>query len=77
MKKDKGINLLDIQEILSVAFQLDLEQGVAWMNDEYSAKWQQQNPLIHDAIMQILDLDSEEHEGSLQEYHEIGWDSEE
>jgi len=77
MKKDKGITLLDIQEILSTAYQLDLEQGDAWTNNEYSAKWQKQNPLIHDAILQILDLDSEEHEGSLQEYREIGWDSEE
>ena len=77
MSKDKGINLLDIQDLLSTALQLDLEQGVAWMNDEYSAEWQKQNPLIYDAIIQILDLDSEEHEGSLQVYHEIAWDSEE
>ena len=42
---------MDIQEMLSVAFQLDLEQGVAWMNDDYAAKWQKQNPLIYDAIM--------------------------
>ena len=76
MKNDKGLNLMDIQDLLSTALQLDLEQGVAWMNDEYSAKWQQQNPLIHDAIMQILDLDCGEHEGSLQAYREFDWDSE-
>ena len=76
MKNDKGITLLDIQEILSVAFQLDLEQGVAWMNDDYSAKWQKQNPLIYDAIGQILDLDAEA-AGPLQVYHEIDWESDE
>ena len=75
MKKDKGINLLDIQDLLSTALQLDLEQGVAWMNDDYSAKWQKQNPLIHDAIVQILDLDAEA-AGPLQVYHEVDWDSE-
>jgi len=73
--KDKGLTLLDIQELLSTAFQLDLEQGVAWMNDDYSAKWQKQNPLIYDAIGQILDLDAEA-AGPLQVYHEIDWDSE-
>ena len=75
MKKDKGINLLDIQDLLSTALQLDLEQGVAWMNDDYSAKWQKQNPLIYDAIGQILDLDAEA-AGPLQVYHEVDWDSE-
>ena len=76
MKKDKGMNLLEIQEMLSTAYQLDLEQGVAWMNDDYSAKWQKQNPLINDAIMQILDLDASAN-GPLQVYHEIDWDSDE
>ena len=76
MKNDKGMTLLDIQELLSNTFQLDLEQGVAWMNDDYSAKWQKQNPLIYDAIGQILDLDAEA-AGSLQVYHEIDWDSDE
>ena len=74
--KDKGMNLLEIQEMLSTAYQLDLEQGVAWMNDDYSAKWQKQNPLINDAIMQILDLDASAN-GPLQVYHEIDWDSDE
>ena len=74
--KDKGLNLLEIQELLSTAYQLDLEQGVAWMNDDYSAKWQKQNPLINDAIMQILDLDASAN-GPLQVYHEIDWDSDE
>ena len=69
------MNLLDIQDILATALQLDLEQGVAWMNDEYSAKWHKQNPLIADAIRQILDLDAEA-AGPLQEYQEIDWDSE-
>ena len=76
MKNDKGMTLLDIQELLSNAFQLDLEQGVAWMNDDYSAKWQKQNPLIYDAIGTILDLDAEA-EFCLQEYYEIDWDSDE
>jgi len=72
---DKGLNLLEIQEMLSTAFQLDLEQGVAWMTDDYSAKWQKQNPLIWDAIGTILDLDASA-KGPLQVYHEIDWDSE-
>jgi len=74
--KDKGMNLLEIQEMLSTAYQLDLEQGVAWMTDDYSAKWQKQNPLINDAIMQILDLDASA-KGPLQVYHEIDWESDE
>ena len=75
MKNDKGMNLLDIQDTLATAYQLDLEQGVAWMNEEYSAEWQKLNPRITDAIMQILDLDAEA-AGPLQVYHEIDWDSE-
>ena len=76
MKNNKGMTLLDIQDTLATAYQLDLEQGVAWMNDDYSAKWQKQNPLIYDAIGTILDLDAEA-AGPLQEYHEIDWDSDE
>ena len=75
MKNDKGMNLLDIQDTLATAYQLDLEQGVAWMNEEYSAEWQKLNPRLTDAIMQILDLDAEA-AGPLQVYHEIDWDSE-
>jgi len=75
MKNDKGITLLDIQDTLATAYQLDLEQGVAWMNEEYSAEWQKLNPRLTDAIMQILDLDAEA-AGPLQVYHEIDWDSE-
>ena len=75
MKNDKGMTLLDIQDTLATAYQLDLEQGVAWMNEEYSAEWQKLNPRITDAIMQILDLDAEA-AGPLQVYHEIDWDSE-
>ena len=76
MKKDKGMTLLDIQDTLATAYQLDLEQGVAWMNEEYSAEWQKLNPRLTDAIMQILDLDAET-EFCLQEYHEIDWESDE
>ena len=76
MKNDKGITLLDIQDTLATAYQLDLEQGVAWMNEEYSAEWQKLNPRLTDAIMQILDLDAEA-AGPLQVYHEIDWDSDE
>jgi len=54
------MNLRDIQDELSTAYQLDLEQGVAWMNEEYAAKWQKQNPLIWAAIMKIMDLDESE-----------------
>ena len=60
------MNLRDIQDELSTAYQLDLEQGVAWMNDEYAAQWQKQNPLIHAAIMKILELDTKQ--AYLQEY---------
>jgi len=75
MKNNKGMTLLDIQDTLATAYQLDLEQGVAWMNEEYSAEWQKLNPRLTDAIMQILDLDAEA-AGPLQVYHEIDWDSE-
>jgi hypothetical protein len=63
------MNLEDIQQELSTALQLDLEQGVAWMNDEAAKLWQKEYPTLNEAIGKILDLDTEGLD--LQEYKPI------
>ena len=49
-----------LQEKMSLALQADHEQGVAWMNEEYSKKWAKENPLITKAIAEFLALDLED-----------------
>jgi len=63
------MNLEDIQQELSTALQLDLEQGVAWMNDEAAKLWQTEYPTLNEVIGKILDLDTEGLD--LQEYKPI------
>lgn len=63
------MNLEDIQQELSTALQLDLECGVAWMNDEAHALWVKEYPTLNEVIGKILDLDTEGVD--LQEYKPI------
>ena len=53
------MTLEDIQQELSTALQLDLERGVAWMNEEASAQWVKEYPMLNEAIGKILELDTE------------------
>ena len=62
--------LLDaIQTSISTATQLDLEQGVSWLTDEYVAEFRKKFPLISQALDDIADLEADDREG-LQEYIE-------
>lgn len=52
-----------VQDVFS-AMSIDHEQGVAWMNEEFSAKWVRQNPCTHAALQSLArfveDWDEEE-----------------
>ena len=50
----------EIQERLSYAIQMDLENGVAWMNDHAAAEFKKNYPMIWEMIGVILDLDCPE-----------------
>lgn len=62
--------LLDaIQTSISMAVQLDLEQGVRCLNEAASEDFHKKFPLISQALSDIADLDVDEPEG-LQDYIE-------
>jgi len=52
------MRLSELQERLSHAYQMDLENGVAWMNDQAAAEFKKNYPMIWDMIALILDLES-------------------
>ena len=52
------MRLSELQERLSHAIQMDLENGVAWMNDQAAAEFKNNYPMIWDMIALILDLES-------------------
>ena len=57
------MKLSELQERLSYAYQMDLENGVAWMNDHAAKQFKEQYPMIWEMIALISDLetiDSEE-----------------
>ena len=57
------MKLSELQERLSHAYQMDLENGVAWMNDHAAAEFKKNYPGIREMIALISDLetiDSEE-----------------
>jgi len=57
------MKLSELQERLSHAYQMDLENGVAWMNDHAAAEFKKNYPGIWEMIALISDLetiDSEE-----------------
>ena len=52
------MKLSELQERLSHAYQMDLENGVAWMNDGAAAEFKKNYPMIWEMIALILDLES-------------------
>ena len=52
------MRLSELQERLSSAVQADLENGVAWMNDQAAAEFKKNYPMIWEMIALILDLES-------------------
>ena len=57
------MKLSELQERLSYAYQMDLENGVAWMNDHAAKQFKEHYPGIHEMLALIFDLetiDSEE-----------------
>ena len=52
------MRLSELQERLSHAYQMDLENGVAWMNDHAAAEFKKNYPMIWEMIALILDLES-------------------
>ena len=53
----------EIQEMLDLALQVDLEQGVAWLNDEAAGQFSKKYPSIMKAITHILEIETEESNG--------------
>ena len=51
--------LEDIQEALDVALQSDLEHGVAWLNDNAWMDFNNDYPMLSDAIGKIMDMEGE------------------
>ena len=56
------MRLSELQERLSHAYQMDLENGVAWMNDHAAAEFKKSYPMIWEMISLILDLETEDEE---------------
>jgi len=56
------MKLSELQERLSHAIQMDLENGVAWMNDDAAAEFKKNYPMIWEMISLILDLETEDEE---------------
>ena len=56
------MKLSELQERLSYAVQMDLENGVAWMNDHAAAVFKKNYPDLHEMISLILDLETIEPE---------------
>ena len=52
------MKLSELQERLSYAFQMDLENGVAWMNDHAAKQFKEHYPAIWDMISLISDLET-------------------
>ena len=52
------MRLSELQERLSYAYQMDLENGVAWMNDHAAAEFKKNYPSIWEMIALISDLET-------------------
>lgn len=52
------MKLSELQDRLSYAYQMDLENGVAWMNDHAAKEFQKNYPDIAEMIGLILDLET-------------------
>ena len=52
------MKLSELQDRLSYAYQMDLENGVAWMNDHAAKEFKKNYPDIAEMIGLILDLET-------------------
>lgn len=52
------MKLSELQERLSYAYQTDLENGVAWMNDYAAKQFKEHYPGIHEMLALIFDLET-------------------
>jgi len=52
-------NIEDIQDELHEALAIDLEHGVAWMNDEAWSRWRKDYPTLSRAIQKVLDIETD------------------
>jgi len=50
----------EVQDLLSYALQADLENGVAWLNDEVSKRFFENYPELSKAIGLIMEVDEDE-----------------
>ena len=52
------MKLSELQSKLSLAYQMDLEHGVAWINEQETVKFQKNYPDMAEMIGIILDLET-------------------
>jgi hypothetical protein len=52
------MKLSELQERLSHAYQMDLENGVAWMNEQAARDFKKHYPGIHEMLALIFDLET-------------------
>ena len=52
------MKLSELQDRLSYAYQMDLENGVAWMNDHAAREFKKNYPMIWDMVTLIMDLET-------------------
>ena len=52
------MKLSELQDRLSYALQMDLENGVAWMNDHAAAEFKKSYPDLNEMIGLIMDLET-------------------
>lgn len=58
----KKMNIEQIQDLLGDALQSDLENGVAWLNEQASAEFHKNYPALSEAISDIFAIDEDEEE---------------
>ena len=56
------MKLSELQEQLSLAYQMDMENGVAWMNEHAARDLKKHFPGIHEMLALIFDLETIEPE---------------
>jgi hypothetical protein len=65
------MKLSELQEQLSLAYQMDMENGVAWMNEHAARDFKKHYPGIHEMLALIFDLETIDPEDEdLRTYHE-------
>ena len=57
-ERTRKMKLSELQDRLSYAYQADLENGVAWMNDHAARDFKKNYPMIWDMITLVMDLET-------------------